>query len=40
MRKILNLKCNDLYEGLPEKIIKTFKYCVEDLRLKEQLDIL
>ena len=33
--KILNLNCNDLYEGLPEKILKTFKFCVEDSRLKE-----
>ena len=25
-KKILKLKCNDFYEGLPEKIIQTYKY--------------
>jgi hypothetical protein len=28
-KRILYIKCNDLYEGLPEKIIKTLKYLVE-----------
>jgi len=25
-KKILELNCNDFYEGLPEKIVKTYKY--------------
>ena len=25
-KKILELNCNDLYEGLPDKILKTYKY--------------
>lgn len=28
-KKILFIDCNDLYEGLPEKIIKTLKFLVE-----------
>ena len=27
--KILSLNCNDKYEGLPEKIVKTYKYIIE-----------
>ena len=27
--KILSIDCNDKYEGLPEKVLKTFKYIVE-----------
>ena len=27
--KILSINCNDNYEGLPEKILKTYKYIVE-----------
>ena len=27
--KILSINCNDKYEGLPEKVIKTYKYVVE-----------
>ena len=27
--KILSLNCNDKYEGLPEKILKTYKYIIE-----------
>ena len=28
-KNILFIECNDLYEGLPEKIIKAFKFIVE-----------
>jgi hypothetical protein len=28
-KKILNIQCNDKYEGLPEKIFKTYKYLIE-----------
>ena len=27
--KILSINCNDKYEGLPEKVLKTYKYVVE-----------
>lgn len=27
--KILNIQCNDKYEGLPEKVFKTYKYLTE-----------
>ena len=27
--KILSINCNDKYEGLPEKVLKTYKYIVE-----------
>ena len=27
--KILSINCNDNYEGLPEKVLKTYKYIVE-----------
>ena len=27
--KILSINCNDKYEGLPEKIIKTYKYIID-----------
>jgi hypothetical protein len=30
--RVLNLNCNDKYIGLPEKIIKTFNFLVNDLR--------
>jgi len=28
-KKILNINCNDKYEGLPEKVFKTYKYLIE-----------
>ena len=28
--KILSINCNDKYEGLPEKVLKTYKYIVEN----------
>lgn len=32
--QILNIFCNDKYEGLPEKVIKTFKFIVESNNFK------
>jgi hypothetical protein len=29
-KKILKLNCNDLYVGLPEKVMKTFHYLISD----------
>ncbi len=29
-KKILKLRCNDFYEGLPEKIIQTYKYIYDN----------
>ena len=31
-KKILQLNCNDKYNGLPEKVIKTFHYLISDER--------
>ena len=28
-KKIVNIQCNDKYEGLPEKVFKTYKYLIE-----------
>lgn len=28
-KKILNINCNDKYEGLPEKVFKTYKYLIK-----------
>ena len=28
-KKILNIQCNDKYEGLPEKVFKTYKYLID-----------
>jgi hypothetical protein len=28
--KILSINCNDKYEGLPEKVLKTYKYIIEN----------
>lgn len=33
--KILNLNCNDKYVGLPEKVMKTFHYLINDNRFKD-----
>lgn len=30
--KVLNLNCNDLYVGLPEKVIKAFHFLISDSR--------
>ena len=29
--KVLNINCNDKYEGLPEKVLKTFQYIVNNI---------
>ena len=34
-KKILTISCNDKYEGLPEKILKTFKFLVDAPEFKE-----
>lgn len=34
-KKLLYIKCNDLYEGLPEKIIKTFNFLVHNEYLQK-----
>jgi hypothetical protein len=34
-RKILNLNCNDKYVGLPEKVMKTFHFLIDDDRFKK-----
>lgn len=34
-KKILNLNCNDSYIGLPEKVMKTFHYLINDNRFKD-----
>ena len=28
--KLLHLNCNDFYEGLPEKVLKTYKFISDD----------
>lgn len=28
--KVLNINCNDKYEGLPEKVLKTYKYIINN----------
>ena len=33
--KIVNLKCNDNYEGLPEKVFNTIKYIMNDDRFNQ-----
>ena len=33
--KILNINCNDSYTGLPEKVIKTFHFLINDDRFNE-----
>jgi len=34
-KKILKLNCNDLYVGLPEKVMKTFHYLISDDRFSK-----
>ena len=34
-RKIINLNCNDMYVGLPEKIMKAFHFLISDDRFKK-----
>jgi hypothetical protein len=34
-KNILNLNCNDSYIGLPEKVMKTFHYLINDIRFKD-----
>ena len=34
-KKILTISCNDKYEGLPEKILKTFKFLVDSPDFEE-----
>lgn len=34
-KKILNLNCNDKYVGLPEKVMKTFHFLIDDDRFKK-----
>jgi len=34
-KKVLQLNCNDKYNGLPEKVIKTFHYLISDERFKD-----
>lgn len=33
--KILNIECNDKYEGLPEKVFKTYKYIINNIEFKK-----
>jgi len=33
--KILNLNCNDSYVGLPEKVMKTFHFLINDFRFQK-----
>jgi len=30
--QVLNINCNDKYEGLPEKVLKTFQYIVNNIK--------
>lgn len=34
-KNILNLNCNDKYVGLPEKVMKTFNFLIDDDRFKK-----
>ena len=34
-KNILNLNCNDSYVGLPEKVMKTFHYLINDNRFRD-----
>lgn len=34
-KKIINLNCNDLYIGLPEKVMKTFHFLLSDDRFSD-----